>query len=303
METVVNDVYIVKPYDPNIIDCCVYLVDTKSDDGLILIDAGVNFEPIQDIEKEGFRLKDIKHCLITHGHLDHYGACHRLIEFNKDIKFYAHQLDADKIEQKPTEPIPIPSFANYEYEPIKLTKKISLDNKILEFGNLKFQCIHMPGHTPGSIGYLLDMEGSNILFGGDIPGIAINLNDGSVDQYVKSMEKLLTLNIDILCEGHENITKPADKVSKCIKGYINFNEKLNFLLLENRFDKNAMLNLVKVSYELEWYDVALDFCKYLLEIDPNNAIAQQMHKKIKKHKPPETGFFKRLITQIHGKEE
>ena len=77
------------------------------------------------------------------------------------------------------------------------------------------------------------MEGKNILFGGDIPGIAINLNDGNVDQYVKSMKRLLTLTIDILCEGHEHITKSADLVSKCIRGYMEFNEKLNFLIFEN----------------------------------------------------------------------
>ena len=78
MIEIVKDVYVVKPYDPNIVDCCVYLVDTKSDDGLILIDAGINFEPIQEIEKQGFKLRDIKHCFITHGHLDHFGVCYRL---------------------------------------------------------------------------------------------------------------------------------------------------------------------------------------------------------------------------------
>ena len=56
METVVNDVYIVKPYDPNIIDCCVYLVDTKSDDGLILIDAGNR--DVDQVEEAVASLKD-----------------------------------------------------------------------------------------------------------------------------------------------------------------------------------------------------------------------------------------------------
>ncbi|MHA2180269.1 MAG: MBL fold metallo-hydrolase, partial [Promethearchaeota archaeon] len=291
-----------KPYDPTIIDCCVYLVDTCSDDGLILIDAGINIEPIQAIENEGFKLSDIKHCLITHGHLDHFGICYKLKEFNKDIKYYAHELDADKIEEKPSEPSPNPFYAKFEYEPVKLAKKIRTDNEILKFGNLKFQCIHIPGHTPGSIAYLLEMGGNNILFAGDVPGIAINLNDGNTDDYVKSMKKLLTFNIDILCEGHENITKEVTKTSEYIRGYMIFNETLNSLIFDNPSDKKAVIDLANISYKLGWYDMALDSCNYLLEIDPDNTNIQLILKKIKKHNPPETGFIKRLMTQVYNED-
>ena len=85
MRKVVDNVFIVKPYDPSATGSCIYMVDTKSDDGLVLIDAGMDIELIRVIEKDGFDVKEIKHCLITHGHIDHYGACHKLKEFNKDI--------------------------------------------------------------------------------------------------------------------------------------------------------------------------------------------------------------------------
>ncbi|MFX1293186.1 MAG: MBL fold metallo-hydrolase, partial [Promethearchaeota archaeon] len=275
MKTVVKDVYVVKPYDPSIVDCCVYLIDTKSDDGLILIDTGINFEPIQEIEKEGFKLAHIKHCLITHGHLDHFGVCYKLKEYNKNIQFYAHELDAERIENKPTEPSPNQFFADFKYEPVKITKKIKKDNEILKFGRLEFMCIHIPGHTPGSVAYLLDIEEKKILFAGDIPGIAINIGDGNLNQYTKSIEKLLTLNIDIMCEGHENITQPAEKVSKFIKGYLTFNKNLNSVVLENPYDTKALLNLALQSYELGWYSSVVDFCNYLLELDPKNPDAPQ----------------------------
>ncbi|MFW9897557.1 MAG: MBL fold metallo-hydrolase [Candidatus Thorarchaeota archaeon] len=300
MKEIVKDVYIVKPYDPNIIDCCVYLIDTKSEDGLILIDAGINFEPIQEIEKEGFKLNDIKHCLITHGHLDHFGVCHRLREFNNDIKFYAHELDAERIEKKPAVPSPNPFYANYKYEPIKISKRITLDNEILRFGDLQFQCIHIPGHTPGSIAYLLEKEGNTILFAGDVPGVAINLNDGNNDKYVKSMRKLLTFHIDILCEGHEKIIKSTDRVSNNIRGYMNFNKTLNYLIFEDPSDKKAILDMINISYDLEWYDMALDSCNYLLKIDPNNNELQPMIKRIKMHNPSDIGYINGLITQVYG---
>ena len=66
MEEIVKDVYVVKGYSSGDMNCCIYMVDTKSDDGLVLIDAGLYIEPIQSIEKDGFDVKNIKHCLITH---------------------------------------------------------------------------------------------------------------------------------------------------------------------------------------------------------------------------------------------
>ena len=297
MKKVVDDVYVVKPFDPNAVDCCVYLVDTKSEDGLILVDAGITFKPFEEIEKEGFKLADIKHCLITHGHLDHYGVCYRLKEFYKDIKFYAHELDAERIEQKQTEPFPNQFYANYKYEPVKVTHRITRDNEILKFGQLEVRCIHIPGHTPGSLAYILSISGKNILFAGDIPGIAINIGDGNLNQYINSMEKILKLDIDIMCEGHEEVSRPAEKVRKFIKGYLEFNKQLNSIVLENPKDTKVLLSLAKLSDELGWYSSVVDFCNYLLEIDPQNSEAKKLLEKMKAQNPPKIEFIKQLIKE------
>jgi glyoxylase-like metal-dependent hydrolase (beta-lactamase superfamily II) len=297
MKKVINDVYVVKPFDIESVDCCVYMIDTKSEAGLILIDAGITFEPFQNIEKEGFKSADLKHCLITHGHLDHYGVCHRLKEFNKDIKFYAHELDADRIERKQTEPFPNQFYAKYKYEPVKVTNRITKDNKILKFGQLEIKCIHIPGHTPGSIAYVLDIGGKKILFAGDIPGIAINIGDSNLNQYIKSMEKILKLDIDIMCEGHEEVSQPAEKVRRFIKGYLEFNKELNTIVLENPKDTKALLSLAILSDELGWYSSVVDFSNYLLEIDPQNSEAKKLLEKMNELNPPKIEFVKRLIEQ------
>lgn len=311
MKKIAPNIYVVKPYDPDSLDCCVYLIDTKSEDGLVLIDVGLNIEPIQEINKKGFAIKDIKHCLITHGHLDHTGACNKLKSLIKDIKFYAHELDAEKIEQIPTDPYIIQYYADYKYEPVNITRKLKVDNEILKFGQLEFKCVHIPGHTPGSVAYLLETGNKKILFGGDVPGVAINTGDGNLDAYLKSMQKLLNLNIDILCEGHEDIIKPAKKVTKFIKGYMESNRNLNMIALEDPFNKEALLELITVSYELKFYDFALDICQYLLEIDPDHVNAQQLLKKIKKHNPTKMEYIKGLVkqnfpealTHLHEKEQ
>jgi len=97
MEEIVEDVYVVEGHSLGDMNCCIYMVDTRSDNGLVLIDAGLYIEPIQSIDKEGFDVKHIQHCLITHGHLDHFGVCSELKKLNKDVRFYAHELDAEKI--------------------------------------------------------------------------------------------------------------------------------------------------------------------------------------------------------------
>lgn len=297
LRQVVDNVYIVKPYEPNTMGSCVYMVDTNSDDGLVLIDAGMDIELIRVIEKDGFDLKEIKHCLITHGHIDHYGACHKLKEFNKDIKFYAHELDSEDNELKIRDPTTAQQFADYKYEPIEVTYQIKEDNEILKFGNYEFKCIHIPGHTPGSVAYLLETGGKKILFGGDLPGIAINIHGGNLDTYLKSLPKLLELNIDILLEGHEDVIQPAEKVVKFVEAYMKFNEKLNTIVLKSPTDTKTLYELALLTSDLGFYENTLDFCNYLLEIEPDNIKAKELHEEAKKHNPTKIEWIKNLISQ------
>ncbi|MFX1337086.1 MAG: MBL fold metallo-hydrolase, partial [Promethearchaeota archaeon] len=82
-----------------------------------------------------------------------------------------------------------------------------------------FQCIHTPGHTPGSIVVLIEINDTKVLFGQDlhgpiIPGVS-NFND-----YQNSLRKVLDLKADILCEGHFGIFQPAERVERYIRGYM-----------------------------------------------------------------------------------
>ncbi|GAH55759.1 unnamed protein product, partial [marine sediment metagenome] len=105
------------------------------------------------------------------------------------------------------------------YKPVKLEKRFKGDLEILKFGEYEFQCIHTPGHTPGSISIILEIDDTKILFGQDlhgpmIPGIS------NFEDYQNSLRKLLNLKADILCEGHFGIYQPAKNVERYIEGYI-----------------------------------------------------------------------------------
>ena len=201
--------------------CSVFLVDTESDDGLVLIDCGMSINMIKRISKHNLNPLNIKHCIITHFHIDHIAICAELKDFNKKIKFYAHELDADAIEESGHDRETAAAWYGVRYVPVKLEMKIKGEREILAFGNYKFQCIHIPGHTPGSLAILLELEHpqTKILFGQDLHGPIIpGISD--YEDYQASLRLLLTLNADILCEGHFGIFQPATEVKKYINQYI-----------------------------------------------------------------------------------
>jgi len=294
MKEIIKDIYSIKPSEKAIYDSSKYIINTKSDDGLVLIDPGLYVDFIQELEEEGFDPKDIKHCLITHAHLDHYGACHELKKFNKDIQFYAHEIDAGQIEQKLDFELIKETYPRYDYEPVKISRRIK-DDEILKFGQFKFTCIHTPGHTPGAVGYLLEINKLKILFGGDIGGLALTIFGGNIDDYLNSMQKVIDLNVAIICDGHEGVIKPVKELSDYIQGLKKFNKFLHIVIEEDPSNIKVWYDLTLLTYEMGEYDYALDFCNYLLDIDPNNVDANRLLRKIKKHNPSKIEFVKPIL--------
>ena len=200
--------------------CSVYLVQTHSEEGLVLIDCGMSLKMIKKIDRVNLDPMDIKHCIITHFHIDHIAACYDLKQFNKKVNFYAHELDAEAIEEEWHGKETAAKWYGVEYKPVRLTKRFKGDLEILNFGIYDFQCIHTPGHTPGSISILIETEDhKKILFGQDLHGPIIpGVSD--YEDYQNSLQKLLDLKADILCEGHFGIFQPASEVQRYIKQYI-----------------------------------------------------------------------------------
>ncbi len=199
--------------------CSVYLIDTDSEEGLVLIDSGMEIEMIKKISKLGLNPRNIKHCFLTHFHIDHTAACSELKSLNEQIKFYAHDLDANAIEEKGHDSKTAASWYGIDYTPVRLERKLKGDLERIRLGLYEFQCIHTPGHTPGSISILVEVENIKVLFGQDIHGPFYKSFGSNLDDYQNSMQKLLDLKADILCEGHFGIIKPASEVARFIQGH------------------------------------------------------------------------------------
>jgi glyoxylase-like metal-dependent hydrolase (beta-lactamase superfamily II) len=199
-------------------DCCVYLVDAGSE--LVLIDAGLGFSMdkiIKNIRSVGFEPAQIWHAVATHCHIDHVGGLSNLVE-GYGTKVIAHQLDRAGIEGQNDE-LTAASMYGVNLRPVKVDTVLNGDLEQIALGDVNFNFIHTPGHTPGSISVYFDSADGRVLFAQDVHGPFSPSWGSDLALWRQSMQKLLALKADILCEGHAGVYR-GDKVNKYIEAYI-----------------------------------------------------------------------------------
>jgi len=204
-------------------DAAIYLIDFASD--LVMIDAGAgrsSAQIVSNIEMLGLNPANISYLILTHCHIDHIGSSPYFKEWY-GTKILIHELDANAVETGDS----IKTAANWygtTFLPTKVDGKMTGSQETLIFGQEKLHCLHTPGHTPGSIAVYLDRGGKRVLFGQDIHGPFSVAFGSDIEAWKKSMQTLLALNADILCEGHFGIYHPKDRVRDYIEGYLEEND-------------------------------------------------------------------------------
>jgi glyoxylase-like metal-dependent hydrolase (beta-lactamase superfamily II) len=197
-------------------DCLIYLIDFGD---LVIIDSGVGLSSqlIEDnIVSLGFDPNKITTVIATHSHFDHIGSLHYFKE-KYHARIVAHELDAASIEQGINTAAEV---YNVKYIPCPVDKKVKGEKETLHFGNNELNIIHTPGHTEGSIALYMDTEGKRVLFGQDIHGPYLPEWGADIIKARKSLQKLINLKADILCEGHFGIFEPASEVQDFISKYL-----------------------------------------------------------------------------------
>jgi glyoxylase-like metal-dependent hydrolase (beta-lactamase superfamily II) len=189
-------------------DCCVYLVDAGREQVLIDAGAGPGAEAIlRNVRALGFDPARIGHLVATHGHIDHIGGISRIKEVT-GCKLIAHELDRDGIELGDRR-LTAADLYGIEYWPTKIDIILEgEETRIL--GDLEFHFVAVPGHTPGSIAVYLDLEDGRALFGQDVHGPFSEAWGSDIENWRRSMEKLLRLEADLLCEGHAGVFREKD---------------------------------------------------------------------------------------------
>jgi len=219
-EEIISGVYLIGgPGITSADDAAIYLIDFTGT--LVLIDAGAgksSSQIMRNIEMLGLNPANLSHLILTHCHIDHIGSA-PFFKKQYQTKILIHELDAKAVESGDS----LKTAANWygtTFPPTKVDRKLSGSNEILKFGGEELHCLHTPGHTPGSISLYLDREGKRVLFGQDIHGPFHRDFESDIKAWKKSMQNLLALNADILCEGHFGIFQPQERVRSYIERYL-----------------------------------------------------------------------------------
>lgn len=219
-EIIADGVYLIG--GPNISrsdDATVFVIDFNGERVMIDAGAGGSSRMLEkNMEACGLDPRSVSTLILTHCHIDHIGSA-PWFRSQYGCRIVMHDLDADAVEQGD----PVLTAANwYEttFPPTPVDQRLTGHHEILNFGGQELHCLHTPGHTPGSMVVYLDRSGKRILFGQDIHGPFMSSFRSSMEDWKKSMEELIALKADILCEGHFGIFRSADRVEQYIRGYM-----------------------------------------------------------------------------------
>ena len=209
-------------YDSN-----VYII---KDEKLVLIDAGTGAD-----EKFNERIlseignREVDLIVNTHAHFDHCAG--NAIFKSKNTKIAVHGKDYSEIINQSfygTSSFFFPFYkrkeANFSDDDFIILKAGS----IIELGKIKLKVLHTPGHSRGSICLVADINKKTYLFSGDLLFAfgsfgRFDLEGGDLRELIKSLERLKSMEFNILMPGHgdidENGKRAAEKALKSILAY------------------------------------------------------------------------------------
>ncbi len=200
-------------------DAAVYLV--ISGDESALIDAGTGKgidRVISNIRKTGAELSSIRYLFITHCHYDHTGGADKIRDVT-GCSIIAHDLDAKYLEIGDSE-VTAASWYGAYIKPLKVDVKVTDKKRSFKIGEINICFYHTPGHSPGSSVLVLASDGFSVLFGQDIHGPLNSLLLSNNRDYKASLEFMISLGADILCEGHFGVIKGKENVKNFIESYL-----------------------------------------------------------------------------------
>lgn len=177
----------------------------------LVVDTGMGLSPLKDwiFQNSDRPIKAI----VTHCHFDHSGGLHEFecrlghkseagILAQPDPARVVYDGDWPKIEIVDRKLHPGFRPETYRITPAPLTGYLD-EGDVIDLGDRAYQVLHLPGHSPGSIG-LWDVK-DKTLFSGDAIYDGELLDDlyhSDADVYRRTLERLKKLDADVFHAGH-----------------------------------------------------------------------------------------------------
>ena len=201
-------------------DAAVYLININGHSALVDAGCGRSVgQLIENIRACYVELDRIEYLLITHCHFDHTGGVKGLMDEIPQIIIVAHELEATYLEQGDNT-VTAARWYGATIQPFFVDRKITGAEEDILLGDRRIKAVHVPGHSPGSMVYVMESEGHKVLFGQDVHGPLDPSLKSDRTAYKKSLELLLSLEADILCEGHYGVINGTEEVMDFIKSFL-----------------------------------------------------------------------------------
>ena len=192
----------------------------------LLVDTGMGIAELKPAIADLFGHAVI--AFATHTHFDHVGSLHEFSQRVVSRQEAAVMDDADNrfsLFREDMEPEVVECLENagyalpeclidalphagydaraYRVEPARATRIVD-EGDVVSIGNRHFEVLHLPGHSPGSVGLWEEQTGT--LFSGDAiydGPLLDQLPESDVPAYCQTMERLMTLPVTVVHAGHE----------------------------------------------------------------------------------------------------
>ena len=205
-----------------------YVLDAGEE--LILFDAGFTSYQLEVMSRNrkrwGLDNKPISHVFLTHAHMDHAGNA-RLLQ-KEGAKILIGRGDEEALAKGGLVTLDVlfgRSFICCEPD------AVIEDGDTWRFGDADVTAVALPGHTAGSMGYLITIDGVRALATGDFLAISLAAADESSQdflfsamirpgfleqEYGESLRKVADMDVDILLIGVTYDSNDPAKTHRCV---------------------------------------------------------------------------------------
>jgi metallo-beta-lactamase class B len=184
--------------------------------GIVLIDSGypdqLESVLLPGMRKLGLDPNAVKYVLLGHGHSDHFGGASYFQQRGARVVLSA--ADWDLVESPPpaSPPGAAPAQGGGPSSALPPPRRdlVAVEGQPIAFGGLELTPVSIPGHTPGSLGYVFNVKDGEQthtagLFGGSILLVG-RISDEGLEQYVRSVEHFAEVTrrfgVDVEIQNH-----------------------------------------------------------------------------------------------------
>jgi glyoxylase-like metal-dependent hydrolase (beta-lactamase superfamily II) len=213
-----------EPHVVPLMRCNIWHVRGRDRD--LLIDTGMGIASLAEATRHLIDKPVI--AVATHTHADHVGGhyefadclVHRLEAAGLETPSERNTLIADDFDASDLRKLRIAGYevegslitalphagydlGSYRVRPARATRIVEEGDRV-DTGDRRFEVLHLPGHSPGSIG--LWEAATGILFSGDAiydGPLLDELSHSDIAAYVRTMRRLRTLPVRVVHAGHD----------------------------------------------------------------------------------------------------